>query len=155
MQRYARAAACVAAILEENVQINEVMTPDVYITRPDQSIAEAARRMAEADVGCLPVGDEEKLIGMVTDRDIVLRAVARGLGGDTRVREVMTESIKYCYDDQEVGEVARNMAELGVRRLPVVNRDKRIVGVVALSNITHNADGQSRDALLRGVAVPH
>ncbi|HKE49067.1 MAG TPA: CBS domain-containing protein [Rhodanobacteraceae bacterium] len=137
-------------------KISDVMTRDkVLVVSPDQTIAAAAELMAEADVGSLPVGDNDRLVGMVTDRDIVLRAVARGFGAETPVREVMTDSIKYCYDDQDVGEVAQNMADLGVRRLPVVNRDKRLVGIVALSNITHLGDKGSTNTLLEGVATPH
>jgi CBS domain-containing protein len=136
-------------------KVNEVMTRDIHVAAPDQTLAEAAAEMARADIGCLPVGHKDKLVGMITDRDIVVRAVARGLGSDTPVRDVMTESIKYCYDDQDVAEVARNMAELGVRRLPVVNRDKRLVGVIALSNIAQGADDKVTDTLLRGVATPH
>ncbi|MGN6521508.1 MAG: CBS domain-containing protein [Dokdonella sp.] len=135
--------------------INQVMTPDIVIARPDQTIADAARMMAKADIGSLPVGDDDRLVGMLTDRDIVVRAVAKGLSADTPVREVMTDTIRYCYDDQSVAEVARNMAELGVRRLPVVNRDKRIVGFVALSNIAQADSDGAKETLLRGVATPH
>lgn len=135
--------------------INQVMTPDIVIARPEQTIADAARMMAKADIGSLPVGDDDRLVGMLTDRDIVIRAVAQGLSGDTPVRDVMTGTIRYCYDDQDVAEVARNMAELGVRRLPVVNRDKRIVGFVALSNIAQADSDGAKDAFLRGVATPH
>jgi len=135
-------------------RIHEVMTRDIHLATPDTTLAEAAAEMAKADVGCLPVGQRDKLVGMITDRDIVVRAIAKGLGADTPVRDVMTDNIKYCYDDQDVGEVARNMAELGVRRLPVVNRDKRLVGFVALSNIA-KCDDQTKDTLLRGVATPH
>jgi CBS domain-containing protein len=102
-------------------KVSEVMTRDIHIAAPDQTIADAAAEMARADIGCLPVGDKDKLVGMITDRDIVVRAVAKGLDAKTRVSEVMTDSIKYCYADQSVDEVARNMAELGVRRLPVVS----------------------------------
>lgn len=135
--------------------INQVMTPDIVIARPDQTIADAARMMAKADIGSLPVGDDDRLVGMLTDRDIVVRAVAKGLPADTPVREVMTDKIRYCYDDQSVADVARNMAELGVRRLPVVNRDKRIVGFVALSNIAQADSDGAKETLLRGVATPH
>jgi CBS domain-containing protein len=135
--------------------ISQVMTPDIVIARPEQTIADAARMMAKADVGSLPVGDDDRLVGMLTDRDIVIRAVAKGMSADTPVREVMTAEIRYCYDDQDVTEVARNMAELGVRRLPVVNRDKRIVGFVALSNIAQADSDGAKETLLRGVATPH
>ncbi|MBA8885751.1 CBS domain-containing protein [Dokdonella fugitiva] len=135
--------------------INQVMTPDIVIACPEQTIGDAARMMAKADIGSLPVGDDDRLVGMLTDRDIVIRAVARGMPADTPVREVMTAEIRYCYDDQDVAEVARNMAELGVRRLPVVNRDKRIVGFVALSNIAQADSDGAKETLLRGVATPH
>jgi CBS domain-containing protein len=135
-------------------KVNEVMTRDIHIAAPDQTLAEAAAEMAKADIGCLPVGQKDKLVGMLTDRDIVIRAIAKGLGAETPVRDVMTGNIKYCYDDEDVREVARNMAELGVRRLPVVNRDKRLVGFIALSNIAQ-CDDKTTDTLLRGVATPH
>jgi CBS domain-containing protein len=136
-------------------KVSEVMTRDIHVARPDQTIADAAAEMARADIGSLPVGDKDRLVGMVTDRDLVVRALAKGLDAKTRVSEVMTASIKYCYDDQDIDEVARNMAELCVRRLPVVNRDKRLVGFIALSNIVQGDDGASKDAFLRGVATPH
>lgn len=136
-------------------KVSEVMTRDIHIASPDQSIADAAAEMARADIGCLPVGDRDRLVGMVTDRDIVVRAVAKGLDANTRVSEVMTDSIKYCYDDQSIDEVARSMAELGVRRLPVVNREKRLVGFIALSNIAQGGDESARDTFLAGVATPH
>lgn len=137
-------------------KISEVMTRDrVLIIDPEQPISKAAEMMAKADIGSLPVGEGDRMIGMVTDRDIVLRAVARGLGPGTRVRDVMTKDIKYCYDYEDVGEVTRNMADLGVRRLPVVNRDKRLVGIMALSNVAATDDGACKETLLRGVAVPH
>ena len=136
-------------------KVSEVMTRDIHIASPDHSIAEAAAVMARADVGCLPVGDKDRLVGMITDRDLVVRAVAKSLAATTPVSEVMTDSIKYCYDDQSVDEVARNMAELGVRRLPVVNREKRLVGFIALSNIAQGGDDGARDTFLRGVATPH
>jgi CBS domain-containing protein len=136
-------------------KVSDVMTREIHLATPDQSIASAAAEMAKADVGSLPVSDADRLVGMITDRDIAVRAVAKGLGAETPVRNVMTGSIKYCYEDQDVDEVARNMAELGVRRLPVVNRDKRLVGFVALSNIVHTSEGHTKDTLLRGVATPH
>jgi CBS domain-containing protein len=136
-------------------KISEVMTRDIHVASPDQTIAAAAAEMARADIGCLPVGDKDKLVGMITDRDLVVRAVAKGLDAKTPVSEVMTGSIKYCYDDQDVDEVAHNMAQLGVRRLPVVNRDKRLVGFIALSNIAQGGGDSARDAFLRGVAMPH
>jgi len=136
-------------------KIRDVMTPDIVMARPEQTIADAAQLMLESDVGSLPVGDGERLIGMLTDRDIVIRATAKSMPCDTPVAEVMTREIRYCYDDQDVAEVARKMAELGVRRLPVVDREQRIVGFVALSNIAQSNSDAARDSLLAGVATPH
>ena len=135
--------------------ISEVMTCDVKLARPEQSIREAAGLMASADVGSLPVSDNDRLVGMLTDRDLALRAVALGLGADTPVRDVMTTEIRYCHEDEDVASVAKNMAELGVRRLPVVNRDKRLVGIVALSNIAQSGNQKASESLLDGVAQPH
>ncbi len=135
--------------------ISEVMTTDVHVVNPSDSIQEAARKMASADVGSLPVGDDDRLVGMITDRDIVTRAIAEGKDTNTPVREIMTEKIRYCYDDDDVEGVAKNMAELEVRRLPVVNRDKRLVGIVALSNITYHGSRSAAKNFLHGVAEPH
>jgi CBS domain-containing protein len=136
-------------------KIGSVMTADVRLARPDQTIRDAAKIMLQSDVGSLPVGDGDRLIGMVTDRDITLRAVAAGKDGDTPVRDVMTRNIRYCFEDDDVLDVARNMSELGVRRLPVLNRQKRLVGTVALSNIASGGTQKARDTLLEGVATPH
>jgi CBS domain-containing protein len=136
-------------------KVIDVMTRDVRIAKPDQTIREIASAMADADIGSLPVGENDRLVGMITDRDIVLRAVAKGLDPKTPVREVMTEHIEYCYEDDDVASVAENMAALGVRRLAVLNRDKRLVGIVALSNITSCGESKATNKLLRGVAEPH
>jgi CBS domain-containing protein len=136
-------------------KVCDVMTRDVRIVAPDQTLREAATMMADADVGSLPVGENDRLIGMITDRDIVLRAVADGRHPDTAVRDVMTDRIQYCRDDETVDEVARHMAELGVRRLPVIDRDKRLVGIVALSNIAQCPDTAAKEEFLGSVAAPH
>jgi CBS domain-containing protein len=117
------------------MRVSEAMTRDVRVANPDQTIREAAQMMAELDAGALPVGEQDRLVGMITDRDIAVRAVAHGKAPDTRIREVMTDDVKYCFDDDDVEDVARNMADIQVRRLPVVNRDKRLVGIVAIADI--------------------
>src|SRR6185437_1097792 len=101
--------------------VGDVMTEDVFLVTPEQTIAEAALLMREKDVGSVAVHREDKLVGMLTDRDITLRAVAENLAPATPVQEIMSEGIKYCFEDQDVDEVAANMAELEIRRLPVVN----------------------------------
>lgn len=137
------------------MKVAEIMTTDVFLTAPTRTIREAAETMQRMDVGSLPVGDGDRLVGMVTDRDIAIRAVARGMDAQTPVREVMTQDIRYCYEDEDVDSVARNMAELEVRRLPVVNRDKRLVGFVSLADFAHCGDEESSEELLKGVAKPH
>jgi len=136
-------------------KISEVMTGNVRVASPNDTIRAAAEQMAQADVGSLPVGENDRLIGMITDRDIVVRAVAKGKGDETPVREIMTESIRYCFEDDDVLDVARTMSELGVRRLPVLDRNKRLVGIVALSNFAAASTDKARDTLLEGVATPH
>jgi CBS domain-containing protein len=131
------------------------MTQDVRIANPDQPIREAARTMAAIDSGALPVGENDRLVGMITDRDIAVRAVAKGKGPDTPVRDIMSSEIRYCFDDQELDEVAANMADVKVRRLPVVSRDKRLVGIVSLGDIALADDpGEAASAALCGVSEP-
>ena len=103
------------------MQVNEVMSRDVNIASPRQSIRDAARMMAEIDAGVVPVGENDRLVGVITDRDIAIRAVAEGKTPETPVREVMSTEVKYCFEDDDVSDVARNMAEIKLRRLPVVD----------------------------------
>src|ERR1044071_4157852 len=117
------------------MKVRDAMTKDVRLASPSQTIREAAQAMLDIDAGVLPVGENDKLLGMITDRDIAVRGVAKGKGPDANVREVMTSEVKYCFDDQEVEEVTRNMGDLQVRRLPVVNREKRLVGILSLGDI--------------------
>lgn len=137
------------------MKIQEMMTRDVRIANPEHTLREAARIMAEIDAGALPVGENDRLVGMLTDRDIVVRAVAEGKGPDTRVRDVMSSDICYCFADQELEEVAANMADVKVRRLPVVNREKRLVGIVSLGDIALADDPKgAATTVLCGVSEP-
>ena len=137
------------------MRIREVMSNAVHMLGRDATLREAAMLMQREDIGSVPINDGDKLVGMVTDRDIVLRAVAKGRDLDTPVSEVMSEGVKYCYDDETVDDVARNMSDLGVRRLPVVDRSKRLVGFVSLSNIASADDAGATEELLQGTAQPH
>ena len=136
------------------MKISDVMTPDVRIAHPDQTVEQAARLMAELDAGVLPVGDDERLMGMITDRDIAVRCVANGKGPDTKVRVIMSEEVKYCFADQDIEEVAANMADIQVRRLPVVDRDKRLVGIISLGDIATSAGGREAGEALAGISMP-
>jgi CBS domain-containing protein len=121
------------------MRVADAMTRDVCLANPDQSIIEAAKMMADGDCGSLPVGENDRLVGMVTDRDIVVRALAEGKT-DCKIRDVMSQDIKYCFEDDDIDDVAHNMGDLQIRRLPVVNKDKRLVGIVSLGDITQTAD---------------
>jgi CBS domain-containing protein len=117
------------------MKVSDAMTRDVRIASPEETIADAAKAMAALDAGVLPVGDNDRLIGMITDRDIAVRAVAEGKGADTPIREIMTPEVKYCFEDEDLDHVALNMGDIRVRRLPVLNRDKLLVGIVSLGDI--------------------
>jgi len=134
--------------------VNEAMSRDVRVANPKQGIREAAKIMAEIDAGALPVGDNDRLVGMITDRDIAVRAVAEGKGPDTPVSEVMSHDIKYCYEDEELDHVSRNMADIQVKRLPVVNRDKRLVGILALGDIAGKAGSRVTGRAVEGISRP-
>jgi CBS domain-containing protein len=134
------------------MRVSEAMTRDVRVANPDQTIREAAQMMAELDAGALPVGEQDRLVGMITDRDIAVRAVAHGKSPDTRVRDVMTDDVKYCFDDDDVEDVARNMADIQVRRLPVVNRDKRLVGIVAIADIAASEEPEVVGEAVSGIS---
>jgi CBS domain-containing protein len=129
------------------MQVADAMTRDVKMVNPGQSIADAARMMADSDIGSLPVAENDRLVGMVTDRDIVVRGIARGKAPDTTIKEVMSTDIKYCFEDNDLDDVARNMGDLQIRRLPVVNRDKRLVGIVALGDLAETDEPAAGEAL--------
>ncbi|MFC4729220.1 CBS domain-containing protein [Coralloluteibacterium thermophilus] len=131
------------------MRVSEVMTRDVRVASPQQSIQDAARMLAELDAGALPVGEGDRLVGMVTDRDIAVRGVAQGKGPETPVRDVMSSGTKYCFEDDDTDAVARNMGEQRIRRLPVVNRDKRLVGVVSLGDLTTRREEAAGETLAR------
>lgn len=137
------------------MKVRDVMTPDVDVINPAAMIAEASRRMRDEEVGALPVGEKDKLVGMVTDRDIVVRAIAAGKNPEkTSVREAMSDQVLYCFEDQSTDEVAANMGENQVRRLPVVNRDKRLVGIVALGDLSTRGAGQEAGSALGEISEP-
>lgn len=132
------------------MKVKDAMTSEVRMVSPAQTIRDAARLMAELDVGALPVAEHDRLVGMITDRDIAVRAVAEGLPAETPISKIMSPEVLYCFEDQRLEEVTRNMGDVQVRRLPVVNRDKRLVGIVAFADLA-----RSEQPTTVGRAVSH
>lgn len=131
------------------MQIQNIMTTPVETATPNDDLATVAIKMAKSDLGFLPVANDEKLLGTITDRDLVVAGMAERLPLDTPVSEIMNHDVKYCFEDDSVNEIAANLGDQQVRRLPVVNRDKRLVGIVSLADISHGHDHHdvSADAL--------
>jgi CBS domain-containing protein len=118
------------------MKVNEIITHDPEVIRPETALIGAAQKMKSMDIGMLPVCDGDRLVGVITDRDITVRGVAQGCDPKTaRVQEVMTPEVIYCFDDEDVKEAAKKMEEKQVRRLPVLNREKRLVGIVSLGDL--------------------
>ena len=134
------------------MQVRDAMTRDVRLATPGQSIRDVARIMAEIDAGAMPVGENDRLVGMITDRDIAVRAGAAGKGPDTPVRDVMTaDQVMYCFEDDDVDDVARNMGDVKVRRLPVMDRNKRLVGIISLGDLAQQ-EKKSAGKAISGVS---
>lgn len=136
------------------MRVCDAMTTEVQLCTPDDTLKDVAEAMMALDVGLLPVTDTDRLVGMITDRDIAVRGVARGRGPEASVREVMTQDVKYCFEDQDLDEVTRNMGEIRVRRLPVVNRDKQLVGIIALGDIARSEPGDGTAQALHRISRP-
>src|SRR5262249_42120320 len=136
------------------MQVGEAMSNDVNIASPDQSIREAARMMADIDAGVLPVGEKDRLVGMITDRNTGVGGGAGGKGPDTPIREVMSKEVKYCFEDDDLDEVARNMADIKLRRLPVLNGKKRLVGIISIADIALAEGPDPAGHALCGISEP-
>ena len=136
------------------MQVNEAMSTDVRIANPNQPIRDAARMMAQIDAGILPVGEDDRLVGMITDRDIAIRAVAEGMGLDTKVGEVMTRDVRYCFEDEDVDHVRQNLADQQIRRIPVVDRNKRLVGILSLGDLALAGMGAATGETLADISRP-
>jgi CBS domain-containing protein len=135
-------------------KISDIMTPHCEWAQPNATVQEIAQRMKELDCGFIPVGDGEdrKLIGTITDRDIALRCCARGLNPkECTARDVMTDKTYYCYDDQDTEDVCHNMSEIKVRRLPVLNRDKELVGVVSIGDLAQGSETSETGETLKEI----
>lgn len=135
------------------MKVSECMSTDVELCSPDDEIRSAARTLREIDAGSMPVGENDRLVGMITDRDICIRAVAEGMGPETKVRHVMSSSPRWCFEDEDLEDVADKMAEFKIRRLPVLSREKRLVGMISLGDVSL-ADGMSSGRALHEISEP-
>ena len=134
--------------------VRDIMTRDVQLLAPSDTIEQAARIMRDENIGSLPVASGDRLVGYVTDRDLVIRALAEGRTPDLQIDNVMTDRILYCFEDEDVEDVALNMAHNQVRRLPVISREKRLVGIVALGDLATKGTDVSAEDALEGVSKP-
>ncbi len=134
------------------MKVRDIMQPNPVLTEPDAPVEAAASVMRANDVGAVPVGENDKLVGMVTDRDITINVTAFGKPPQTPVKDAMRETLLYCRADDEIGDVAKNMGEEGVRRMPVVDGDKRLVGMISLGDIAARGDAHAAGEALKGVA---
>lgn len=136
-------------------QVKDVMTAGVRTMSPTDTVVQAAQAMEELDVGALPVCDGERMVGMVTDRDIVLRGVAQGLVPDsTALETVMSREVEWVFEDEDMGEAAARMQQLQIRRLPVLDREKRLVGIVSLGDLAAKGDTDQAGEALADISEP-
>jgi len=136
------------------MKVSEVMTRDVQTVGPDQRVQDAASFMLSADAGSIPVTDGDRLIGMITDRDIAVRGIAKGHGPDTLVRDLMSDDMVFVRDSDSVAEAAARMSEAQVRRLPVIDAQEKLCGIVSLGDLAREADPDTAEQALEGVAQP-
>jgi len=136
--------------------VGEVMSHDVEIINPDFTLQEAAKKMKDLDIGYLPIGENDKLVGMITDRDITVRATAKGLDPKkNKIRDIMTKKVVYCFEDQPVEDAVKKMEENQIRRLTVLNKNKRAVGVIAIGDIAVTGEGKLTSEVMENVSAHH
>ncbi|MEO6215064.1 MAG: CBS domain-containing protein [Sphingomonas sp.] len=136
------------------MKVRDCMTREFRIVGPGETIQGAAHTMAEIDAGFLPVAEGERLVGIITDRDIAIRAVAIGLAPSAKVSEVMSGEVRYCFADEDAADVLDTMADLQLRRLPVVDRDQRLVGVISITDLAGNGEAAHAGEALGEIARP-
>ena len=137
------------------MQLSEIITRDVETIGPETTVREAAQRMRSMDVGSLPVCDGANLLGMITDRDITIRAIADGRDpAQTPVKDAMTPNVEYVFEDDDVQRAAQIMQDKQIRRLPVVNREKKLVGIVALGDIARTGNDRMSGNTLQDISDP-
>ena len=139
------------------MKISEMMHKDVEWVSPDTPVTALAQKMLECDIGAIPIGDNDRLIGMVTDRDIVCKGLASNNfdAGRATARDVMTEGIHCCREDDDLAKAVHHMETLKVRRLPVINKSKRMVGMISLGDVSHSASGDLLSECVKSVSAHH
>ncbi len=136
------------------MKISDAMTQSTHMVHVNDTLKKAAQIMARENLGFLPVNDGDRLVGTITDRDIAIRCVAEGKEAESYVRDAMTRDVKYCYEDQEIEEVMENMADIQVRRLPVMSRSKRLVGVLSLADAARHYSPDAAGMAFSGIVAP-
>lgn len=134
------------------MKVSNCMTRDVELANPEMTLREAAQLMAECDAGVLPVGENDRLVGILTDRDIAIRAIANGKGPDSTVREAMSGKVCWCFEDDDIDDALQRMAEEQIRRMPVLNSEKRLVGIVSIGDFTDSAQPQQTGRTLSAIS---
>jgi CBS domain-containing protein len=139
------------------MKVKDVMHKGVDWVSPDTPITEIAKLMRDHDIGAIPIGENDRLVGMVTDRDIVCKGLADGSfdASRTTARDVMTEGIHCCREDDDLGKAVRHMETLQVRRLPVINKSKRMVGILSLGDIGQSAPDPLLSEWVKSVSAHH
>ncbi|HEY9234570.1 MAG TPA: CBS domain-containing protein [Phenylobacterium sp.] len=136
------------------MKVSDCMTRNVKMANPGETLQDAARTMADLDAGILPVSEGDRLVGMITDRDIAVRGVATGKGPQAQVKDVMSREVRYCFEDDDSEAVLQNMSDIQVRRLPVLNRDKRLVGIVSIADLASISQAARTGEALGGISRP-
>jgi CBS domain-containing protein len=138
------------------MKLKDIMTKNVEIITPEISLKDAAMRMKDLNIGILPVGENDRLVGMVTDRDITIRAVSEGKDpAATKVREIMTPDAKYCFEDDDITAAAKKMKDLQIRRVLVLNKEKRVTGIISLGDmVVDSGDDKMSGEVLHKISEP-
>lgn len=138
------------------MRIENVMHEGVKWVSPDTLVADVAALMKKEDIGAVPIGENDRLVGMITDRDLVTRVMTDGADArKLKVRDVMTKGIVYCRTDQSIEDAIHLMEDKKIRRLPVIDKDKRLVGMLSMGDISHHASREMSGQLVHAVAAPH
>jgi CBS domain-containing protein len=136
------------------MQVREVMSKNCRLVNANDTVQKAAEIMAQENVGILPVAENDRLIGMISDRDIVTRCIAKGGDSKAKVREAMTGKVKYCFEDEDLDDTLENMAEIQVRRLPVMDANKRLVGILSIADAARFYSADAAGTTLSGIVCP-